>query len=90
MEEVQSWDEKAGQSTWEKVVKTFRRSTARLVRLVAGRDTLWSTPEHPYYTESGWKMASEIKQGLKLRLANGLFGSGVKYSLVEHGFRYCL
>ena len=82
-EEVQSWDEKAGQSAWEKVVKTFRRSASRLVRLVAGRDTLWSTPEHPYYTESGWKMASEIKPGLKLRLASGLFAAALSTTSVD-------
>lgn len=77
MEEVLSLDEQTGKSGWEKVAKTFRRTASRLVRLVTGKDTLWSTPEHPYLTDNGWKMASAIQPGRKLRLAGGLFAAAL-------------
>jgi hypothetical protein len=82
-EEVLSLDVQSGQKVYEKVIKTFQRTASRLVRLVAGKDTLLSTPEHPYYTDSGWKMASAIHPGSKMRLASGLFAVALSTATID-------
>ena len=62
-----------GDTTWQKVAHVFTKQAAKLVRLIAGRDTIFSTPEHPYLTEEGWMSAGTLKSGQRLRLAGKAF-----------------
>ena len=38
-------------NTWQRVVRTFKKTTQHLVRIVAGKDTIFATPEHPFYVK---------------------------------------
>ena len=82
-EEVLSVDLSTGQSVWEKVTRVFSHQASKLVRLITGKDTLLSTPDHPYYTEEGWKSASAIKPGWRLKLASGLFATALSTATID-------
>jgi hypothetical protein len=64
-----------GDSTWQKVTHAFTKHASKLVRIITGRDTIFSTPEHPYLTENGWKSAVDLKAGWRLRLAGHAFAT---------------
>ncbi|SDG05766.1 Hint domain-containing protein [Chitinophaga filiformis] len=64
-----------GDTTWQKVKNTFTKHASKLVRIITGRDTIFSTPEHPYLTENGWKSAIDLKVGWRLRLAGHAFAT---------------
>lgn len=64
-----------GDTTWQKVSRTFTKHASKLVRIITGRDTIFSTPEHPYLTENGWKSAVDLKPGWRLRLAGHAFAT---------------
>jgi len=70
-EVVLGYDIQTKDTVWQKVTHTFKKQASRLVRLVAGRDTIYSTPEHPYLTKDGWRSAIGLKAGQRLRLAAG-------------------
>jgi hypothetical protein len=62
-------DVASGSTRWQKVKHSFSKSASKLISIVAGKDTILSTPEHPYLTIDGWKSAVDIKKGQQLRLA---------------------
>ncbi|MCF6402651.1 Hint domain-containing protein [Chitinophaga filiformis] len=64
-----------GDTTWQKVAHVFTKHASKLVRIITGRDTIFSTPEHPYLTENGWKSAADLKAGWRLRLAGYAFAT---------------
>ncbi|PSL30721.1 polymorphic toxin-type HINT domain-containing protein [Chitinophaga ginsengisoli] len=64
-----------GDTTWQKVSHAFTKHASKLVRIITGRDTIFSTPEHPYLTENGWKSAADLKVGWRLRLARHAFAT---------------
>ncbi len=64
-----------GDTTWQKVTRAFKKQATKLVRVITDSDTIFSTPEHPYLTEDGWKSAADLKTGWRLRLAGHAFAT---------------
>lgn len=69
-EKVISTDLNTGDTVWQQVERSFHKTASRLVRVIAGADTILSTPEHPYLTISGWKSAADLQPGQLLKIAN--------------------
>lgn len=68
---VVSLEESNQTFTKNKVVQLFKRTTTQLTRIVTVKDTLWATPEHPFYTLKGWVNAGSLASGMLLQTANG-------------------
>jgi hypothetical protein len=51
---VWSYDEKSQTKVLNKVAKVFRNATTKMMRLVVGKDTILTTPEHPFYATDGF------------------------------------
>jgi hypothetical protein len=58
----------SGDTVYQQVERSFSKQANSLIRIVAGQDTLLSTPEHPYLTTAGWKSASLLHKDELLRL----------------------
>jgi hypothetical protein len=56
-------------------VRTFERTTTKLVHLFIGKDTIHTTPEHPFYTGSNWINAADLRKGAKVFLFSTLLAS---------------
>ncbi|MBC9932779.1 Hint domain-containing protein [Chitinophaga qingshengii] len=69
-DQVLSLDTNRKDTVWQPVLHTFRRQASRLIRIIAGKDTLFSTPEHPFLTEDGWQSAALLYPGREIRLAD--------------------
>jgi Pretoxin HINT domain/A nuclease of the HNH/ENDO VII superfamily with conserved WHH len=76
---VWSYDEKSHTKVLNKVAKVLRNATTKMMRLVVGKDTILTTPEHPFYAldpaaEVGgrWTKAGELKQNFKVLLLSGM------------------
>jgi hypothetical protein len=63
---VKSYNEGTGLFEWKKVTKTFKSYTARILRLVVGTDTVWSTNEHPFYVNGSWLKANLLTIGMQV------------------------
>jgi hypothetical protein len=83
-DQVKSFDEVTQTNTWQKVKRTFQKTTQKLVRVIAGKDTIFATPEHPFYVKEdnadgskigGWISAGSLKKGLKIALVSGLLAN---------------
>lgn len=81
---VKSFDEVTQTNTWQRVVRTFKKTTQKLVQIVVGKDTIFATPEHPFYVKEAiadgsnlgnWVNAGNLKSGLKILMASGLLAS---------------
>ncbi len=68
---VASLQESTQTFTKNKVVQLFKRTTTQLTRIVTVKDTLWATPEHPFYTVKGWINAGSLASGILLQTVNG-------------------
>lgn len=61
---VTAFDESTQAFTQKKVVRTFRKLVGEfLIRITSNSHTIVCTPNHPFYTSSGWKQASQITTG---------------------------
>ncbi len=68
---VSSYNENTKSKTWEKVTNVFNKVTKHLQKLVVGKDTLYATPEHKFYTAKGWLQAAALTVGMQLQTSNG-------------------
>lgn len=68
---VYSYDEVSKQNQWQKVTYTFHKVVHKLQRLVIGKDTLYTTEDHQFYTSTGWLKASALAMGMMVQGANG-------------------
>lgn len=68
---VLSYDEKSGKNGWQKVRSVFSKQVEKLVKVAVDSETIRATPEHPFYTEQGWKSAKELVRGMRVRLTTG-------------------
>ncbi len=68
---VASFQESNQTFTNNKVVQLFKRTTTQLTRIVTTKDTIWATPEHPFYTAKGWINAGALVSGALLQTVNG-------------------
>ena len=64
--------------------RVFKKTTDRLVRIITGKDTIFATPEHPFYVaddindgskNGNWMSAGSLKTGLKITLVSGLLAN---------------
>ena len=83
-DQVKSFDEVMQTNTWQKVKRTFKKTTEKLIKVIAGKDTIFATPEHPFYIvnevndgskQGSWTYAGSLKTGLKVLLTGGLLAS---------------
>jgi hypothetical protein len=49
------------------VTNVFQRTVNKLQRLVIGKDTLFTTPEHPFYHQKQWLKAAALTVGMVLQ-----------------------
>ena len=75
-DEVLSWNEKAGEQGFRKVLRTFQNQAQSLVKItIKSRDieqTISATAEHPFWTDDfGWVLAENLESGYELDLADG-------------------
>jgi hypothetical protein len=68
---VSSYNEKTNTNSWEKVTNVFNKLTKQLQQLVVGKDTLYATPEHKFYSAKGWLQAAAITIGMQLQTSHG-------------------
>lgn len=72
----------AGDSVWaysdslhlksvQRVYKTIVRQVDKLVMVQSGKDTIWTTTEHPFYIGNKWIPAKNIRRGDSLTLFGG-------------------
>lgn len=81
---VVSYNEPTGQGTLSRISRTFSRSVNQLIRLVTNQqDTLYTTHEHPFMTEAGWKPARQLMAGTRLRLIGGAFATLLSVQAVD-------
>lgn len=64
---VITFNEKTGKQTVNKVTNVFKRSANTLQRLIIGRDTILTTPEHPFYHHGQWLKAAALSVGMVLQ-----------------------
>ncbi len=83
-DEVQSFDEITQTNTVQRVVRTFKKTTHKLMRIITGKDTIFATPEHPFYVkddvvdgmkQGSWLSAGKLKTGFKVLLTSGLLAT---------------
>ena len=91
-DQVKSFDEVTQINTWQKVKRTFQKTTQKLVRVIAGKDTIFATPEHPFYVvneindgskQGSWSCAGSLKTGLKVLLTSGLLASVSDFQAID-------
>jgi Domain of unknown function (DUF2431)/Pretoxin HINT domain len=79
-----SRDLTTNQNVLQKVVRTFTKQASKLVRLITNKDTIFATPEHPFYAvddapdgsnQGNWMSAGSLKKGIKVLLASGMLAS---------------
>lgn len=68
---VNSYNEIEKKYSMQKVVRVFKNTTEKLVKLFFGKDTIFATPEHPFYTQSGWVNAVDLRTSHKIAIRNG-------------------
>ncbi len=72
-DEVMSFNENTQTFEHSKVTSVFRKATDKLVRLVVGRDTLYATTDHLFYSAAKeWVPARMLNKGAALFLATGI------------------
>ena len=86
-DEVYSSDVETGEVGLKHVLWTKVAETTDIVHVTIGEDVIDTTPNHPFYIETyGFKPASELKAGDRVRLLNGTnaeIKSAVTERLVE-------
>lgn len=70
---VMAYDEILKTPTLAAVTNVFQKSWHRLVRVIAGRDTLMATPNHPFYLPglARYVPADSLRQGMQLLALTG-------------------
>lgn len=62
----------AGKNLLQRITAVTQKTTNKLVRLVAGKETIVTTPEHPFYVEQkGWAMAGKLATGARIVTLTG-------------------
>jgi hypothetical protein len=66
-ERVLSRDEKTGEVSYRQVVRTFQSEVQELVTVKAGKETIKTTTNHPFWVAGkGWVAAKELAKGERL------------------------
>ncbi len=66
-------DVKEGKNIIQRVTAVTKKIAQKLVRLVTEKETVITTPEHPFYAENtGWTLAGKLQRGVKLVTLSGV------------------
>ncbi|WP_103071753.1 polymorphic toxin-type HINT domain-containing protein [Aquimarina sediminis] len=57
---VWAYNEQTGKSDLKKVVHTIEQQVDATIQLTLGKETIETTAEHPFYTQTGWKDAADL------------------------------
>lgn len=62
----------AGKNLLQRITAVTQKTTDKLVRLIVGKETIVTTPEHPFYVEQkGWTLAGKLAKGAKIVTLTG-------------------
>ena len=64
---IPTFNEKNQQVEMNVVTNLFKKTARKLQRLVVGADTLWTTPEHPFFSNNKWINAAMLTAGMVLQ-----------------------
>ena len=67
-DEVWAWDEASGELALKKVVSTLQRDVHALVELSIEGETIYATPEHPFFVDGKWKEAGLLEVSDQVQL----------------------
>ncbi|EAY27588.1 intein splicing domain-containing protein [Microscilla marina] len=67
---VRAFDATTQQEVLGRVTHTIIKQSSTLIGVYTVADTLWVTPEHPFYVNGKWMPAGSLKKGYKLTLLN--------------------
>ena len=70
-DEVFAFNEENKVSGFKKVRAAFHKTTKSLQRLIIGKDTIFATPGHPFYTAKGWVKAATLSVGMSVLSSHG-------------------
>ena len=68
---VLSFDEKSKKSSWKKVTNTFNKSINSLQKIIVSKDTIYTTADHKFMTNTGWIKAASLSVGMLLQTQLG-------------------
>lgn len=75
-DEVLAYNEKTGEVDEYTVTDAFWHVDTIIIELTIDGETIYTTPEHPFYTDEGeWKNAEDIYAGEKIRSSDGSYGT---------------
>jgi hypothetical protein len=82
-EEVLAFDENKKSTTFARVALAFHLTAQNLTKVIIGKDTLTTTPNHPFYVPSAtneangthWIDAGRLRKGVLVLLASGVLSS---------------
>jgi hypothetical protein len=60
-DEVWAWDEASGELGLRMIISTLQREAHALVELSIEGETIYSTPEHPFFVDGQWKEAGLLE-----------------------------
>ncbi|EAY30364.1 hint domain-containing protein [Microscilla marina] len=67
---VKAFDTMTGKEVIGQITFTMVKASGALVKIYTTTDTLWVTPEHPFYVNGQWISAGNLKKGDQLTLLN--------------------
>ena len=67
---VTAFDEKTQTFAQKRITSVSQKSAVRLLKIIVNGASVVCTPNHPFYTESGWKYAENILVGERILYAN--------------------
>lgn len=80
---VYTYDSLTHTNTLQKVKSTFTRGVGRLLRIIAGKDTIYTTPSHEFYANQLWVPASQLRKGASIFLATGMMLSIIDVQAID-------
>ncbi len=80
---VYAYNGKSGSRTVQPVMRTFTRAFTRLVKVFAGKDTLTTTTNHPFFADNVWTPARALKKGARILLLSGMLSSVDSVAMID-------
>jgi len=80
---VYAYNGKSKSRTVQPVMRTFTRAFTRLVKVFAGKDTLTTTTNHPFFADNVWTPARSLKKGSRILLLSGMLSSVDSVAMID-------
>ena len=68
---VYSFDAASGKYSYKEVTQLISGSSDCLIKININGEIIESTPNHPFFTENGWRAAEKLKSGMKILCSDG-------------------